>query len=46
MTSFSLLSSGYQLYHNLHAMIDHFPTPEQFYYDDVAGVDFHYTLHG
>ena len=44
--SFRVLSSGYELEDNIHAMIDDFPTPEEFYYSDVAGVDFHHSLHG
>ena len=44
--SFRVLSSGYELEENIHDMIDQFPTPEEFYYSDVAGVDFHHTLHG
>jgi len=44
--SFRVLSSGYELEDNIHAMIDDFPTPEEFYYNDVAGVDFHHSLHG
>ena len=46
MASFKGLNSGYQLYPNIHAEIDQFPTPEEFYYEDVAGIDFHHSLHG
>ena len=45
-SSFKVLESGYELDPTINQMIDQFPTPEQFYYEDVAGVDFHYTLHG
>ena len=46
MSSFRVLSSGYELDPNIEKVIDSFPTPEEFYYEDVAGVDFHHTLHG
>ena len=46
MTSFRVLSSGYQLDPNIEKLIDSFPTPEEFYYEDVAGIDFHHSLHG
>ena len=46
MSSFKVLNSGYQLDPNIHAEIDQFPTPEEFYYEDVAGIDFHHSLHG
>ena len=46
MSSFRVLSSGYQLDPNIEKLIDSFPTPEEFYYEDVAGIDFHYSLHG
>ena len=46
ISSFKVLNSGYQLDDNIHKLIDKFPTPEEFYYEDVAGIDFHHSLHG
>ena len=46
ISSFKVLNSGYQLDDNIHKLIDKFPTPEEFYYEDVAGIDFHPSLHG
>ena len=46
MSSFRVLESGYQLDPNIEKEIDDFPTPEEFYYNDVAGIDFHHSLHG
>ena len=31
---------------DINKLIDKFPTPEEFYYEDVAGIDFHPSLHG
>jgi len=46
MSSFRVLNSGYELDPNINQLIDSFPTPEEFYYEDVAGIDFHHSLHG
>ena len=46
ISSFKVLNSGYQLDDNIHKLIDKFPTPEEFYYEDVSGIDsiIHYMV--
>ena len=45
ISSFRVLNSGYQLDDVINAQIDKFPTPEQFYYERVSGVDMPYYKH-
>ena len=45
ISSFKVLNSGYQLDDVINAQIDKFPTPEQFYYDRVSGVDMPHYKH-
>ena len=45
ISSFRVLNSGYQLDDVINAQIDKFPTPEQFYYEKVSGVDMPHYKH-
>ena len=45
ISSFRVLNSGYQLDDVINAQIDKFPTPEEFYYDRVSGVDMPHYKH-
>jgi tryptophan halogenase len=45
ISSFKVLNSGYQLDEVINAKIDKFPTPEQFYYEKVSGVDMPHYKH-
>ena len=40
------LDSGYQLDDDIKRQIDQFPTPEEFYYADVSGIDMPHYIHG
>ena len=46
ISSFKVLNSGYELEENIEKLIDQFPTPEEFYYEDVAGIHNPYYEHG
>ena len=46
ISSFKVLKSGYQLDDVINKQIDKFPTPEEFYYNDVSGIDMPHYIHG
>ena len=46
ISRFKVLKSGYELDENINKLIDKFPTPEEFYYEDVSGIDMPHYIHG
>ena len=46
ISRFKVLKSGYELDDDINKLIDKFPTPEEFYYEDVSGIDMPHYIHG
>ena len=46
LTLYRELESGYELHPDIVREIDKFPTPAEFYYSDVSGIDLPYYQHG
>ena len=42
----STIPFGYELDENINKLIDKFPTPEEFYYEDVSVIDMPHYIHG